>query len=51
MPANHPLRKIWELVREVRRKLNRSLTKLYPSSSVHQSRYREQTHNPEPPQE
>lgn len=31
MPANHPLRKIRELVRDVLQELNRSLSKLYAS--------------------
>jgi hypothetical protein len=29
VPANHPLRKVRELLREVLRELNRSLSKLY----------------------
>jgi transposase len=31
VPANHPLRKVRELLREVLRELNRSLSKLYAS--------------------
>jgi hypothetical protein len=31
VPANHPLRKIRELVRDVLGDLNRSLSKLYPN--------------------
>ena len=38
VPANHPLRKIRELVRDVLSDLNRSLGKLYASEGVLRSR-------------